>query len=218
LSGVVAVAASGFQTCALMDVGTVKCWGRAADQCWLGESCDTSVYDIAGISNAESIAMGGDHACVITASGDLLCWGANSSGQLGNGTTDFTPAPGPVAGLTTDADGDGCTAKREGSPNPEYGGARSDDNVWDFFDTPNASNVRDGAVTAPDFFRILQRFGATGAPVDPLSAPPPAPAYHAAFDRGPSSGPNPWNLTAADGSIAVTDFFAAVAQFGHSCA
>jgi hypothetical protein len=27
-----------------------------------------------------------------------------------------------------------------------------------------------------------------------------------------------WNLTAADGSIAGTDFFAMLAQFGHSCA
>jgi hypothetical protein len=31
-------------------------------------------------------------------------------------------------------------------------------------------------------------------------------------------GPNAWNLTAADGTIAGTDFFAVLAQFGHSCA
>lgn len=51
-----------------------------------------------------------------------------------------------------------------------------------------------------------------------VSAPPPAPAYHTSFDRGPSSGPNAWNLTAANGSIAGTDLFAILEQFGHSCA
>jgi hypothetical protein len=109
------------------------------------------------------------------------------------------------------------------------GGLRDPKNYWDFFDTPVAIEipwpfphtefVRDRAVAAPDFFRVLQRFGATGDPmIDPRSAPPAAPAYHTAFDRGPSSGPNPWNLTAANGSIASTDVFAALAQFGHSCA
>jgi hypothetical protein len=91
-------------------------------------------------------------------------------------------------------------------------------NFWDFFDTPDSSNVRDKSIAGTDFFNVLARFGATGsASIDPLSMPPAAPAYHTAFDRGASSGPNSWNLTAADGSIAGTDFFAVLAQFGHSC-
>jgi hypothetical protein len=53
--------------------------------------------------------------------------------------------------------------------------------------------------------------------VDPLSAPPAAPAYHPAFDRGSSFGPYPWNVYPADGSITGTDFFTVLAQFGHSC-
>jgi hypothetical protein len=98
------------------------------------------------------------------------------------------------------------------------GGLRNDENFWDFFDTPDGSNIRDRAVTGTDFFRILQRFGASSdGSLDPLSAPPPAPAYHLAFDRGTSSGPNPWNLTAADGAITGQDFFAVLAQFGHDC-
>jgi hypothetical protein len=118
-----------------------------------------------------------------------------------------------------DLDLDGCHDVEEDGDDETLGGLRNPKIFWDFFDTPNASNTRDKAVASADLFRVLDRFGATGDPmIDPLSAPPPAPAYHTAFDRGPSSGPNPWNLTAANGSIASTDFFAALAQFGHSCA
>jgi hypothetical protein len=118
-----------------------------------------------------------------------------------------------------DGDLDGCTDAAEGGLNMATGGMRNDENFWDFFDTPDGSNDRDQSVAGTDFFRILQRFGATtDGTLDPLSMPPAAPAYHTAFDRGASSGPNAWNLTAADGSIAGTDFFAILAQFGHSCA
>lgn len=69
-----------------------------------------------------------------------------------------------------------------------------------------------------DLGRILRpsnELGDTG--IDPLSVPPAAPDYHTAFDRGPSSGPEAWNLTQADGAIASTDFFSILSQFGHTC-
>ncbi|MCH7811842.1 MAG: hypothetical protein IH958_04350 [Chloroflexi bacterium] len=113
-----------------------------------------------------------------------------------------------------DTDNDGCTDTQENGPDAALGGQRDYLNFWDFFD-PN----RDGAVTVTDFFALLQRFGSAGdANVDPLSPPPAAPAYHPLFDRGPSLGPNVWNLGPADGAIAVTDFFALLGQFGHTCA
>ena len=107
---------------------------------------------------------------------------------------------------------------------------RNPQRFWDFFDTPNASNVRDKAVASADFNRVLQRFGANDSGPgtfdrfsDPLSMPNAFASgqhranYHPAFDRGPSSGPNAWNLTAANGALAATDFNAALAQFGHNC-
>jgi hypothetical protein len=132
-----------------------------------------------------------------------------------------------------DGDSDGCPSKDESltaAGSETFGGQRDPNLFWDFFDTPNASNVRDKAVAAVDFFRVLQRFGAndTGPGAfdrfsDPLSAPSAWVSgahrenYHPAFDRGPSSGPNAWNLTAANGAIASTDFNAALSQFGHNC-
>lgn len=45
------------------------------------------------------IATGNAHACVVTAAGDVWCWGANGAGQLGDGTTMDRSAPVRVAGL-----------------------------------------------------------------------------------------------------------------------
>ena len=122
--------------------------------------------------------------------------------------------PPPTPGM--DSDNDGCTDDKEAGPNPSFGGSRNPNNVWDFFDTPDSSNVRDKAVSISDIGRIVARFGTTGDPgIDPLSSPPSS-GYHTAFDRTPS-GPNVWNLGPADGSVAIQDIGLIVAQFGHSC-
>jgi hypothetical protein len=132
-----------------------------------------------------------------------------------------TPTPIPTKQPDPgDTDGDGCSDQQENGPDPMLGGDRDYLNFWDFFDTPGGGNVRDKQISGLDFFGLLGRFNATGnASIDPLSSPAPAPIYHTAFDRGPWTGPNPWSAYApADGSIAGTDFFAMLAQFGHSCA
>jgi alpha-tubulin suppressor-like RCC1 family protein len=42
---------------------------------------------VSGISNAIGIGTGGNHSCAPTATGAILCWGDNSHGELGKGTT-----------------------------------------------------------------------------------------------------------------------------------
>ncbi len=126
----------------------------------------------------------------------------------------------PLAGdPLIDTDGDGCKDKAEQGFNPGLGGLRDPDDVWDFFDTPDASNVRDKAITIIDIFAVGTRFGASGdTSGDPLAGPiPPAPGYHTAFDRGGQTGANIWNQAPADGSITTVDIFAVAAQFGHDC-
>jgi alpha-tubulin suppressor-like RCC1 family protein len=50
----------------------------------------------------ESLAAGNAHTCGI--SGDqVLCWGNNREGQLGNGSAEGSPQPVPVQGLPTAA-------------------------------------------------------------------------------------------------------------------
>jgi hypothetical protein len=112
-----------------------------------------------------------------------------------------------------DDDSDQCSDVAEAGSNPVMGGMRNPYNFWDFFDP-----TRDAAVSGVDFFSVLGRFGATGnAAIDPLSTPPPAPAYHTRFDRGTVAGSDPWDLGAPNGSISGTDFFAVLVQFGHAC-
>src|SRR3990172_6592205 len=122
--------------------------------------------------------------------------------------------------VMNDSDSDGCSDGEEVGLDPRRGGQRDPLDFWDVFDTPGAGGLppRDKAVTVTDIFRVATRFGATGdAKVDPLSPPPPAPAYHPAYDRGGQTGANVWNQAPPDGAIAVGDIFAVAAQFGHDC-
>src|SRR4029077_12007170 len=50
----------------------------------------------------DSISAGQDHACGVSTSGNVYCWGGNASGQLGTGNTSpqTTPAPVLVPGVT----------------------------------------------------------------------------------------------------------------------
>lgn len=46
-----------------------------------------------------TVAAGAEHSCGLADSGTLLCWGDNSRGQLGDGTTTPSPLPVRVVGL-----------------------------------------------------------------------------------------------------------------------
>lgn len=46
---------------------------------------------------AIAIAAGQVHTCAVTVPGAVICWGANSNGQLGNGATNNAIPPVPVS-------------------------------------------------------------------------------------------------------------------------
>jgi hypothetical protein len=94
-SGVAAVAAGFDHTCALMNTGSVKCWGNnKTGELGIGNTTNhLSPVDVPGLSNVDSISAGANHTCVVTSSGGAKCWGANESGELGDGTTKLRTSP-----------------------------------------------------------------------------------------------------------------------------
>ena len=90
LSGVIAIAAGDSHACALLNSGTVKCWGRP-NEGQLGNGKFTWVsyapVDVGGLSNVVAIAAGGNDSCALTSAGAMYCWGDSLRGQLGNGTS-----------------------------------------------------------------------------------------------------------------------------------
>ncbi|MBS1698139.1 MAG: chromosome condensation regulator RCC1 [Actinobacteria bacterium] len=101
-----AVAAGNDFSCAVTTRGAVDCWG-ANDAGQLGDGTFTArprPVEVEGVKDAVAVAAGsGAHACALTGSGAVLCWGANDNGQLGDGTTTTSPMAQPVKGLPAHA-------------------------------------------------------------------------------------------------------------------
>jgi alpha-tubulin suppressor-like RCC1 family protein len=122
------VAGGGEFGCALLDDGRVRCWG-ANDRGQLGNGTTVASFvpvDVAGLpaspSRAVAVATGWAHACAAVSSGDVWCWGDNSTGELGPGATAaFSTTPVRVTGVT----GVAAPATRASPPTLAAGGGTS---------------------------------------------------------------------------------------------
>jgi cysteine-rich repeat protein len=96
------MSAGEYHNCAVLDDGNVRCWGLN-DSGQLGYGNTENIGDnevpgnvtpvpimpqgIAAGTPVVDIALASAHSCAIFEGGDLLCWGANFYGQLGQGST-----------------------------------------------------------------------------------------------------------------------------------
>jgi cysteine-rich repeat protein len=90
---VVQLAGGAHHTCALLNTGAVRCWGRN-DYGQLGYGHTTLIGDDEFPSVAGDVDLGGTatqitagelHTCALLDNGAVRCWGLNSDGQLGYG-------------------------------------------------------------------------------------------------------------------------------------
>lgn len=90
------IALGSSHTCALLDTGRVRCWGRG-DKGQLGYGNTQTIGDdehpealptvkIGG--TVTQVAAGADFTCALIDDGTVRCWGNNDRGQLGLGHTD----------------------------------------------------------------------------------------------------------------------------------
>ena len=107
------LSAGGNHSCAITD-GQAFCWGQNSGQLGNGTGGNSPIptavdnSDVLAGKTVTSISAGNASTCAV-ADGQAYCWGANTWGQLGNGTTDNNSIPvavdtsGALAGKTITA-------------------------------------------------------------------------------------------------------------------
>jgi len=90
ISGVTNISIGGSHSCALLTSGSLYCWGYNL----LGQLGDgtfinrTSPVEVSGFEDEViGVSAGSTHTCALESTGNVKCWGGNSSGQLGDGTS-----------------------------------------------------------------------------------------------------------------------------------
>ena len=102
--------------CAVLDDGSVRCWGdndkgqlgfTSTEECHYVEGleypCTSKPTLVAGLAKVKLVALGATHSCALLDDETVRCWGDDALGQLGDGarpTKVYTSAPTLVPGLT----------------------------------------------------------------------------------------------------------------------
>lgn len=100
--GNIAVTVGAYHSCVLHGGGTVSCWGNN-ETGQLGGGVESYNFPASIVNEleprVERIEAGKAHTCALTDEGAVMCWGANDSGQLGDGTNSHRYTPAEVHGM-----------------------------------------------------------------------------------------------------------------------
>ena len=122
LSDIIQISAGDGHTCALNSSGNVLCWGSGSDGKLGNNTTNSSAFPVQVVgtdtddnqsgngilSDIVQVSASRRHACALNSSGNVLCWGANSIGQLGDDSTSDRSYPAFVVasdGITTPLSG-----------------------------------------------------------------------------------------------------------------
>ncbi|MEM1031597.1 MAG: hypothetical protein AAGN82_14700 [Myxococcota bacterium] len=105
-------------TCALLDDGTVRCWGaNGAGQLGRGRVSGRETPGVGLTDEQGTLLVGLEHSCVLDDAGTLHCWGSNARGQLARDDLPFSATPVTVmadlASASLSRDGT-CGLRRDG--------------------------------------------------------------------------------------------------------
>jgi alpha-tubulin suppressor-like RCC1 family protein/Tol biopolymer transport system component len=89
-SGVTAIAAGEGNTCAITSAGGLTCWGNNVFyqlREGIGDDSNVPVDRLEYPSNVYRVSVGTLEICIILNSRQMVCWGQNTNGEVGNDTT-----------------------------------------------------------------------------------------------------------------------------------
>jgi hypothetical protein len=176
LSGVASISAGYQHTCAVMTDSGVLCWGYGnSGKLGYGAKfgsgipipvCEAQPLILAGVlppciplSGATTVSSGWEHTCGLLNDKRVVCWGGNTYGALGNGTTSQHNVPGEVIGFGAKA-----TPTPTATPTPPPGATN----------TPpaGATNTPTHTNTPPPGATNTPPAGATNTPTRTNTPPP----------------------------------------------
>ena len=90
ITDAISLSAGANHTCAVRLNGRVVCWGNNAGG-QIGNNTTgapvTSPSEVFNLVDAVSIGLGAQHTCAVRKTGGVRCWGTNTNGQIGDGST-----------------------------------------------------------------------------------------------------------------------------------
>jgi alpha-tubulin suppressor-like RCC1 family protein len=99
------ISAGSTHACVVLASGSLKCWGSAAGgelgtgsytgsaSCNTVNDCALMPVTVAVINSAIQVSAGNSGTCALQSDNNVLCWGSNLSGELGDGSTNSANAP-----------------------------------------------------------------------------------------------------------------------------
>lgn len=98
---VVSLTAGAKHACAVLEDGSVQCWGNnEAGQLGDGTTTNSRMPALAvGLPPSAEVRAGIGHTCARLRNNTVACWGSNASNQLANGTTKSSAKAQPIPGL-----------------------------------------------------------------------------------------------------------------------